>query len=292
LDRWKPGGLLLLPAHRLKFPGLLLVHKRTPNPRKLPYIVGPPLLESFRRLVDQTGADVVPSSTWRYDPTGLFSSKHWGIPFIDVIPDIPGRPRRDEVLAWLKTREGVRRFAVLDDEDDELDELPLFQPSASTGIDEKIAEGMAPYLLEKTDKDMRCNPMERFFAKHSVNDARTPRMISRFVVRFATRLLPQRRKGPPVAGRKNARGTWAARRKRTGIRTFSSGLPEAAFRGFNSDVRRLRTRNRAGVFVSPRLLQSADSQHFMTEDTSALTSYRMREIRLWLRMSLPRCSNA
>jgi hypothetical protein len=33
-----------------------------------------------------------------------------------------------------------------------------------------------------------------------------------------------------------------------------SGLPEAAFRGFNSDVRRLRTRNRAGVFVSPHLL--------------------------------------
>jgi hypothetical protein len=137
--------------------------KQTPNPRKLPYVVDPFLLERFKRLVDRTGANVVLSSTWRYDPAGLFSAKHWGIPFVDVIPDMPDKPRRDEILAWLRTREAVRRFAVLDDDDDELDELPLFQPSASTGIDEKIAEGLASYLLEKTDKDMRCNRIERFW---------------------------------------------------------------------------------------------------------------------------------
>jgi HAD domain in Swiss Army Knife RNA repair proteins len=57
-----------------------------------------------------------------------------GIPFIDVIPDMPQKPRRDEILAWLKTQGHVRRFAVLDDEDDELDELPLFQPAASQGL--------------------------------------------------------------------------------------------------------------------------------------------------------------
>ncbi len=55
------------------------------------------------------------------------------------------------------------RFAVLDDEDDELDELPLFQPSDSTGINEKIVDGLAAYLLGKTDKDMRCNRIERLF---------------------------------------------------------------------------------------------------------------------------------
>jgi hypothetical protein len=75
---------------------------------------------------------------------------------------MPDKPRRDEILAWLKTRRDVHRFVVLDDEDDELDELPLFQPSASTGISKKIAEGVAAYLLEKTDKDMRCNRIQRF----------------------------------------------------------------------------------------------------------------------------------
>jgi hypothetical protein len=124
-----------MPSERIIFLDIdgVLNCKRTPNPRKLPYIVDPALLATFKRLVDQTGADVVLSSTWRYDPAGLFSAKRWGIPFIDVIPDMPGKPRRDEILAWLKTQGHVRRFAVLDDDDDELDELPLFQPTASTG---------------------------------------------------------------------------------------------------------------------------------------------------------------
>jgi HAD domain in Swiss Army Knife RNA repair proteins len=60
--------------------------KRTPNPRKLPYIVDPELLGRFRRAVARAGADVVLSSTWRYDPAGLFSAKHWDIPFVADVP--------------------------------------------------------------------------------------------------------------------------------------------------------------------------------------------------------------
>jgi HAD domain in Swiss Army Knife RNA repair proteins len=135
--------------------------KRTPNPRKLPYIVDPPLLERFKRLLERTGAEVVLSSTWRYDPAGLFSAKHQGIPFIDVIPDMPDKPRRDEIRSWLNGHSNVGRFAVLDDEDDELDELPLFQPSPATGISEKIVDALAAYLLGKSEKDMRCNRLQR-----------------------------------------------------------------------------------------------------------------------------------
>lgn len=80
---------------------------------------------------------------------------------MDVIPDMPDRPRRDEVLAWLKAHPKVKRFAVIDDEDDELDQLPLFQPSASTGLTEKISNGVANYLAGKTDQDMRCNAVVR-----------------------------------------------------------------------------------------------------------------------------------
>ena len=133
----------------------------TPNPRKFPYIVDPKLLKRFKRLLQRTGAKVVLSSTWRYDPAGIFSAKHWGVPFIDVIPDMPHRPRRDEVIAWLKAHPKVKRFVVIDDEDDELDELPLFQPSASTGLTETIAKGVANYLDGKTDEDMRCTPVVR-----------------------------------------------------------------------------------------------------------------------------------
>jgi hypothetical protein len=135
--------------------------KETPNPRKLPYIVDPKLLDRLNRLIERTGAKVVLSSTWRYDPAGLFSAERWGIPFIDVIPDMPERPRRDEILTWLKAHPTADRFAVIDDEDDELDDLPLFQPSCRTGLSEEIVDGVSAYLERKTDKDMRFNRIRR-----------------------------------------------------------------------------------------------------------------------------------
>jgi hypothetical protein len=135
--------------------------KKTANPRKLPYVVDRRLLARFKRLLDRSGAKVVLSSTWRYDPAGLFSAKHWGIPFIGITPDMPKRPRRDEIRAWLKKHPKVTRFAVIDDEDDELDELPLFQPSAATGLTDKIVSGVVKYLDGTTDEDMRSGPLER-----------------------------------------------------------------------------------------------------------------------------------
>ena len=137
--------------------------KRTPNPRKLPYIVDSQLLKRFIDLVERTDAQVVLSSTWRYDPAGLFSAKHWGIPLSDVIPDMPDRPRRDEILARLKQHSDVERYVVIDDEDDELDELPLFQPPPSIGLSDEIVAGVVNYLSGETNDDMRCGKVKRLF---------------------------------------------------------------------------------------------------------------------------------
>jgi len=135
----------------------VLNSKETPNPRKFPYIVDDCLLKRLLKLCERTGAQVVMSSTWRYDPVGLLAARHFGIPFIDVIPDMPGEARHKEIIAWLSAHGDVSRYAVIDDEDDELDTLPLFQPSASTGLTEEITGGVADYLNGKTDKDMRSN---------------------------------------------------------------------------------------------------------------------------------------
>jgi hypothetical protein len=140
----------------------VLNSSRTPNPRKLPYVVDPALLARFQRLVERSGADVVLTSTWRYDPAWLFSAQHWGIQFVDVVPDLPGQPRRDEIMAWLDGHGEVTRFAVIDDDDDELDALPLFQPHASTGLTDPIANGVAAYLAGETDRDMRSTRLERW----------------------------------------------------------------------------------------------------------------------------------
>lgn len=137
--------------------------KRTPNPRKFPFIVDPILLERFRRLLEVTGAQVVLSSNWRFDPAGLFSAEHYGIPFIASTPDLEGEPRCNAILEWLRCHPDVERFIVIDDEDDELDALPLFQPLRSTGLTDEIVEAAADYLNGKTDKDMRRNKLVRIF---------------------------------------------------------------------------------------------------------------------------------
>jgi hypothetical protein len=129
----------------------------TPNPRELPYIVDKKLRNRFQRLVKRSGAKVVLTSSWRIDPIGLYAARHWKIPFDGVCPDMPEAPRRDEILAWLKTHRRVTRFAVLDDDDDQLDALPLFQPSGKTGLTREIAAGLVAYLEGKTNHDMRAS---------------------------------------------------------------------------------------------------------------------------------------
>ena len=134
---------------------------KTRNTRKLPYVIDPKLLKRFKRVLKRTGAKVVLSSTWRYDPAGLFSAKRWGLPFISITPDKPRQPRRNEILSWLKDHPRVKRYAVVDDDDDELDNLPLFQPSAATGLTDQIVKGLVDYLEERTNDDMRRNRVIR-----------------------------------------------------------------------------------------------------------------------------------
>ncbi len=134
---------------------------KTPNPRKFPYVVDKRLLARLRKLLDRTGAKVVLSSSWRLDPVGLFAAKHWAVPFIDVCPDKPRSPRRKEILDWLSDHPKATRYAIIDDEDDELDELPLFQPSGLTGLTMDIVKGAEKYLNGDTDKTMRAGPIVR-----------------------------------------------------------------------------------------------------------------------------------
>ena len=134
---------------------------KTPNPRKLPYVVDKKLLANLHRLIRKTDAKVVLSSTWRVDPVGIFAAKHRGIPFIDVCPDFPQSPRWKEIKRWLSAHPHVERFAVIDDQDDGLDGLPLFQPSAATGLTMHMVRGVSCYLNGKTDEDMRLNIVKR-----------------------------------------------------------------------------------------------------------------------------------
>jgi hypothetical protein len=134
---------------------------KTANPRKFPYVVDRKLLARLNKLLDQTEAKVVLSSSWRVDPVGLIAAKHLGVPFIDICPDLPKRPRCEEILRWIAAHPKVSRFAVIDDEDDELDELPLFQPSCKTGLTPEIVKAVEKFLSGKTDQTMRASAIVR-----------------------------------------------------------------------------------------------------------------------------------
>jgi hypothetical protein len=89
------------------------------------------------------------------------AAQYWGVPFIDTLPDFPKKARRDEVLSWLAVHPKVTRYAIIDDEDDGLDDLPLFQPSSKTGISGEIVKGVERYLKGASDKTMRANLLVR-----------------------------------------------------------------------------------------------------------------------------------
>ena len=127
----------------------------TVNPRKFPYIVDRTLLARLNDVIARTDAKVVLSSTWRVDPVGRLAARFFDVPFIDVTPDQPNAPRCGEITAWLRAHPAVTRYAVLDDSDDCLDELSLFQPNSKRGLEKQIADGLVAYLNGENDKDMR-----------------------------------------------------------------------------------------------------------------------------------------
>jgi HAD domain in Swiss Army Knife RNA repair proteins len=139
----------------------VLNSEETHNPRRFPYFVDGRLLDRFTELVRNTGAAVVLSSTWRVDPIGLLAAKYYQVLFDDVCPDLPGAPRCEEVITWLRQHPEVTRYVVLDDDDDCLDELPLFQPASRTGLTSDISKGIEEFLAGRSDKDMRASALAR-----------------------------------------------------------------------------------------------------------------------------------
>ncbi len=91
-------------------------------------------LALLKYLVDQTGANIVISSTWRMgqDPLWfrlLFYRK--GIEFkndtiIGKTPVIPGKVRGDEIKSWIDENEFTGKYIIIDDDSDMLPEQKPF----------------------------------------------------------------------------------------------------------------------------------------------------------------------
>ncbi|MBQ9429351.1 MAG: hypothetical protein IJU41_07410 [Clostridia bacterium] len=85
-------------------------------------------LPLLKRLADETGADIVLSSSWRRrwekdpaacDPAGrelCATFAEAGLAILDKTPCLEKRSRADEVRAWLSAHPGVQSFVIFDDD--------------------------------------------------------------------------------------------------------------------------------------------------------------------------------
>src|SRR6476620_3382199 len=112
----------------------------------------PKLVSNLNKLVEQTDAKIVVSSTWRHGRSiEELQSILDGVGFkgevVDKTPDLNRKLNRDvdrgeEIEDWLVSNRGVKSFVILDDDGDMLDEqLDCFvHTSFKTGLNEECTE--------------------------------------------------------------------------------------------------------------------------------------------------------
>jgi hypothetical protein len=113
------------------------------------------LLARLKTLVTSANARVILASTWRHETGGLRKAREAGIPFEDVLPDLRPHSRGMEVKAWLADHPNVERFAIIDDDDDGYEDMPLFQPNPYKGLSCEIAAAVAEYFAGSRADDYR-----------------------------------------------------------------------------------------------------------------------------------------
>jgi hypothetical protein len=120
-------------------------------------------VNNLKKIVDATGAQIVLSSSWRFDhpkATGRDfiadplmkvldrKLKAVGLDIIDVTPDLRGKIRGAEIQDWLDRHSEVERFVILDDDTDMLEEQkPFFvNTTFKCGLTEELAKKVIEIL--------------------------------------------------------------------------------------------------------------------------------------------------
>lgn len=114
--------------------------------------IKPELADRVRRIVAETGCDVVLSSSWRLFP----DSKKWAeqhvCKFIDQTVDMQKgevfgvTDRGHEIQEWLDRHPEITQYAILDDDHHFLPHQWLFQTTFAEGLTEEITEAVIAHL--------------------------------------------------------------------------------------------------------------------------------------------------
>lgn len=113
--------------------------------------IDPKALARVKQIVDQTGAQVVISSSWRIlhsmsELRSILRQAGWiDAPIIGPTPIIrdAGGKRGDEIHLWLNDHDDIENFICLDDDGDFYADQNLIQTNWESGIqDEHVAEAI------------------------------------------------------------------------------------------------------------------------------------------------------
>lgn len=99
--------------------------------------IDPHAVERIMKIVKETSAEIVVSSTWRFDDSIYYKLRFMGIPLIyGITPGTVKRYRGEEIKMWLDEHPEATNYVIIDDDNDMLDEQDshLVQTSWLTGI--------------------------------------------------------------------------------------------------------------------------------------------------------------
>ena len=109
-------------------------------------------LKLLQDIVEQTGCEIVLSSTWRKDPYSFKKLNrvlaYRKIKIKSITPVMWSVPRGFEIASWLNDNPGVTKYAIVDDDKDMLESqlINFFQTDGDYGLTKTIAYRIIHHL--------------------------------------------------------------------------------------------------------------------------------------------------
>ncbi|MES2060199.1 MAG: HAD domain-containing protein [Patescibacteria group bacterium] len=114
--------------------------------------IDPHLASHIERIKENTGAEIVLSSSWRHSDEGISAVEKYIGKIHDITPTVDNGFRGDEINAYLDNHPNITQHAIIDDSSDFHPDQPLFQISAEEGLTEEVADDIAAHFAsEKYD---------------------------------------------------------------------------------------------------------------------------------------------
>ncbi len=113
------------------------------------------MLAILKRILSETEAEIVLSSTWRLSERCRQELTNRGLNWIGCTPDLPRQggvssmERGYEIKHWLENQGKkfvIEKYCILDDDSDMLPHQPHFKTSWKTGLTEDIAQKVIEFL--------------------------------------------------------------------------------------------------------------------------------------------------